>query len=221
MIRFFQTPQKSVIATEVDHQLNEQEIKELNWLYGEATLLDADKLDGYFVGPRREMVTPWSTNAVEITQNMGLKGISRIEEYWAVASKDAEHDEMLQRMYNGLNQDIFTINIKPEPIKYVDNLEEYNEQEGLALSPEEIQYLHGLEKQNGRPLTDSEIFGFAQITRYGRRDFYIFSSFRLLELCSKRKNHRVQIRKTLEYFRTGEQLHGTRARKRVQIRNSL
>ena len=163
MIRFFQTPQKSVIATEVDHVLSEQEIKELNWLYGEATMLEADQLEGYYVGPRREMVTPWSTNAVEITQNMGLKGISRIEEYFAVASKDAEHDEMLQRMYNGLNQDIFTINIKPEPIKYVDNLEEYNEQEGLALSPEEIEYLHGLEKQNGRPLTDSEIFGFAQI----------------------------------------------------------
>ena len=170
MIRFFQTPQKttdstsrSVIATEVDHVLSEQEIKELNWLYGEATLLDAEQLEGYFVGPRREMVTPWSTNAVEITQNMGLKGISRIEEYFPVASKDAEYDEMLQRMYNGLNQDIFTINIKPEPIKYVDNLEEYNEQEGLALSPEEIEYLHGLEKQNGRPLTDSEIFGFAQI----------------------------------------------------------
>ena len=163
MIRFFQTPQKTVIATETDHALSEQEIKELNWLYGEATLLEADQLEGYFVGPRREMVTPWSTNAVEITQNMGIKGISRIEEYWAVANKDAEYDEMLQRMYNGLNQDIFTINIKPEPIKYVDNLEEYNEQEGLALSPEEIEYLHGLEKQNGRPLTDSEIFGFAQI----------------------------------------------------------
>ena len=163
MIRFFQTPQKSVIATEVNHALSEQEIKELNWLYGEATMLDAEQLDGYFVGPRREMVTPWSTNAVEITQNMGLKGISRIEEYWAVESKDAEHDEMLQRMYNGLNQDIFTVNIKPEPIKHVENLEEYNEQEGLALSPEEIEYLHGLEKQNGRPLTDSEIFGFAQI----------------------------------------------------------
>ncbi len=163
MIRFFQTPQKSVIATEVNHALSEQEIKELNWLYGEATMLDAEQLDGYFVGPRREMVTPWSTNAVEITQNMGLKGISRIEEYWAVEGKDAEHDEMLQRMYNGLNQDIFTVNIKPEPIKHVENLEEYNEQEGLALSPEEIEYLHGLEKQNGRPLTDSEIFGFAQI----------------------------------------------------------
>ena len=163
MIRFFQTPQKTVIATEVNHALSEQEIKELNWLYGEATLLDAEHLDGFFVGPRREMVTPWSTNAVEITQNMGIQGISRIEEYFPVASKDAEYDEMLQRMYEGINQTIFTVNIKPEPIKHVENLEEYNEQEGLALSPEEIEYLHGLEKQNGRPLTDSEIFGFAQI----------------------------------------------------------
>ena len=70
MIRFFQTPLKTVIATEVDHKLSEQEIKELNWLYGEATMLEADTLEGFFVGPRREMVTPWSTNAVEITQNM-------------------------------------------------------------------------------------------------------------------------------------------------------
>jgi phosphoribosylformylglycinamidine synthase len=109
------------------------------------------------------MITPWSTNAVEITQNMALKGISRIEEYFPVSSMDAEHDPMLQRMYNGLNQDIFTVNIKPEPIKHVDNLEAYNEQEGLALSKEEIDYLHKVEGQLGRPLTDSEIFGFAQI----------------------------------------------------------
>ena len=163
MILFFKTPQQSVIATETDHQLTREEVNELCWLYGEAALIDGDSLNGYYVGPRREMVTPWSTNAVEITQNMGLKGISRIEEYFPVSSKDADHDPMLQRMYNGLNQDIFTVNIKPEPIKHVENLEEYNEQEGLALSPEEIDYLHGLEKQNGRPLTDSEIFGFAQI----------------------------------------------------------
>ena len=163
MILFFQTTQKSVIATQVDHQLNEQEIKELCWLYGEATLINGETMDGFFVGPRREMITPWSTNAVEITQNMGLKGILRIEEYFPVSSKDAEHDPMLQRMYTGLNQDIFTVNIKPEPIKHVDNLEEYNEQEGLALSPEEIEYLHKVEQQLGRPLTDSEIFGFAQI----------------------------------------------------------
>ncbi len=163
MILFFRTTQKSIIATQVDHQLNQDEINELCWLYGNAAVEQAEKLEGFFVGPRREMITPWSTNAVEITQNMGLKGIQRIEEYFHVGSKDAEHDEMLQRMYDGLNQDIFTVNIQPEPIKHIENLEEYNEQEGLALSPEEMEYLHKIEKQNGRPLTDSEIFGFAQI----------------------------------------------------------
>ena len=163
MILFFKTPTESVIATEVDHQLSQEEVKELCWLYGDATLVDADRIDGYFVGPRREMVTPWSTNAVEITQNMNLKGVSRIEEYFPVSSKDADHDPMLQRMYDGLDQQVFTVDHKPEPIKHVDNLEEYNEQEGLALSPEEIEYLHKIEKELGRPLTDSEIFGFAQI----------------------------------------------------------
>ena len=161
MIFFFQTPQKSIVATEADHQLTQEEVQKLCWLYGDATLLEGQTLEGEFVGPRREMVTPWSTNAVEITQNMNLSGIVRIEEYFP-APQD-HFDPMLQREYNGLDQQIFTINIKPEPIKHVENLEEYNEQEGLALSPEEIAYLHGLEKQNGRPLTDSEIFGFAQI----------------------------------------------------------
>ena len=163
MILFFRTPQQSVIATAVDHQLNQDEINELCWLYGEAQLVEGESIDGFFVGPRREMITPWSTNAVEITQNMSLHGISRIEEYFPVSSKDADHDPMLQRMYDGLNQDVFTVNHEPESIKHVENLEEYNEQEGLALSPEEIEYLHNVEKQVGRPLTDSEIFGFAQI----------------------------------------------------------
>lgn len=163
MILFFRTPQQSVIATETDHQLGQDEIKELCWLYGGAALESASSLEGFFVGPRREMVTPWSTNAVEITQNMNLHGISRIEEYFPVSGKDADHDPMLQRMYDGLDQTVFTVNHEPEPIKHVENLEEYNEQEGLALSKEEIEYLHKIEGELGRPLTDSEIFGFAQI----------------------------------------------------------
>ena len=163
MIVFFKTPQASVIATETDHQLSHEEMNELCWLYGDAQPVEGDKMEGFFVGPRREMVTPWSTNAVEITQNMNLHGISRIEEYFPVNSEEADHDPMLQRMYKGLDQSIFTVNIAPQPIKQVENLEEYNEQEGLALSPEEIAYLHKIEQQNGRPLTDSEIFGFAQI----------------------------------------------------------
>ncbi len=163
MILFFKTPKENVIATEIDHQPSDKEKQALCWLYGDATLLETEKLDGFFVGPRREMITPWSTNAVEITQNMSLTGISRIEEYFPVKSEDATHDRMLQRMYNGLDQTIFTVNHEPEPIKHVEDIEKYNEEEGLALSPEEIEYLHKIEKENGRPLTDSEIFGFAQI----------------------------------------------------------
>ena len=162
-ISFFRTPGGSVIATEADHRLNAEEIEKLCWLYGGATVETEDGLKGCFVGPRREMITPWSTNAVEITQNMSLSGISRIEEYFPVKDEHAERDPMLQRMYKGLDQNIFTVDIQPAPIVYIENLEEYNEQEGLALSPEEIEYLHQVEGQLGRKLTDSEVFGFAQI----------------------------------------------------------
>ncbi len=163
MIYFFRTPSQSVIATSVEHELTADEKNALCWLYGDAKEESEENLKGFFVGPRREMITPWSTNAVEITQNMNLNGVKRIEEYFPVESEDAEHDPMLQRMYKGLDQDIFTVNIQPAPIVHIDNLEEYNEQEGLALSKEEIEYLHKVEEQLGRKLTDSEVFGFAQI----------------------------------------------------------
>ncbi len=163
MIYFFRTPAQSVIATQVNHELTTDETNELCWLYGEAEKENEENLKGFFVGPRREMITPWSTNAVEITQNMAIQGVQRIEEYFPVDSENAEYDPMLQRMYKGLNQEIFTVNIEPAQILHIDNLEEYNEQEGLALSPEEIEYLHKVEGQLNRKLTDSEVFGFAQI----------------------------------------------------------
>ena len=163
MIYFFRTPAKSVIATSVNHEISEDEKSKFCWLYGEAVLEGTESLPGFFVGPRREMITPWSTNAVEITQNMAIQGVSRIEEYFPVDSEEADFDPMLQRMYKGLDQQIFDVKIQPAPILHIENLEEYNEQEGLALSPEEIDYLHQVEQQLGRKLTDSEVFGFAQI----------------------------------------------------------
>ena len=163
MILFFKTQKETIVAVESDHKLSSEESNEMSWLLGGAELLDANTISGFYVGPRREMVTPWSTNAVEITQNMNLKGFTRMEEYFPVASSDAEHDAMLQRMYNTLDQNIFTIDHQPQPIIDVDDIESFNEQEGLALSKEEISYLHDVEKQLGRKLTDSEVFGFAQI----------------------------------------------------------
>ncbi len=163
MILFFRTPSKSIIATDSEQALSQEDIEKLCWLYGEAVVEDEADLTGFFVGPRKEMVTPWSTNAVEITQNMGIERVTRIEEYFPAKDENTEHDPMLQRMYHGLNQNIFTTNRQPEPIVHIDDLDTYNEQEGLALSKEEIEYLKKVEKDLGRKLTDSEVFGFAQI----------------------------------------------------------
>ena len=163
MILFFRTPSKSVIAVESNHQLTPDESNKLCWLFGEAVTESEENLKGCFVGPRREMITPWSTNAVEITQNMGLEDILRIEEYFPVKDENADYDPMLQRMYKGLDQNVFTTNRQPEPIVSIEDLEAYNEKEGLALSKEEMDYLKKVENDLGRKLTDSEVFGFAQI----------------------------------------------------------
>lgn len=163
MIFFFITSSKSIIAVESSQGLTQEDNKKLCWLFGNAEMEKEENLTGYFIGPRREMITPWSTNAVEITQNMGIQGIARIEEYFPVKDENAAYDPMLQRMYKGLDQNIFTTNRQPEPIQYIDDLESYNEQEGLALSNEEIDYLKKVSEDIGRKLTDSEVFGFAQI----------------------------------------------------------
>lgn len=163
MVSFFQTPSGNIIAVQTSFTLNDDFIQRLTWAFSGATMLDSDEVSGFFVGPRREMITPWSTNAVEITQNMGIEGIVRIEEFFPVASTDAEHDSMLQRIYNGLNQRIFTIDKTPEPIIEIDDIEAYNQQEGLALSEDEVEYLNSVSQRLGRKLTDSEVFGFSQV----------------------------------------------------------
>ena len=163
MILFFKTTSQSIIVTDVSNNLEANDIEKLSWLYGDAQFINEQTIEGYFVGPRKEMVTPWSTNAVEITQNMNLSGILRIEEFFPVDSEDANYDPMLQTLYRGLTQNVFEVNHQAAPIKYIDDLDSYNEAEGLALSKEEIDYLHEVEKQLSRSLTDSEVFGFAQI----------------------------------------------------------
>ncbi|MDR3252079.1 MAG: phosphoribosylformylglycinamidine synthase [Tannerella sp.] len=163
MIQFFQRTDKSVLAAETAIKLGARDIEKLIWLFSGAKLLDRQTVNGWFIGPRREMVTPWSTNAVEITQNMGVTGISRIEEYFAVASKDAPHDQMLQRVYNGLDQTVFTINKRPDPVVHINDIAAYSRQEGLALSDDEVVYLNEVSKKLNRKLTDSEVFGFSQV----------------------------------------------------------
>lgn len=163
MISFFRSNSGNVYALESQQTLSSENLRALTWLFSGAEALKETSLEGYYVGPRKEMITPWSTNAIEIIQNMNIEGVIRLEEYFPVKSEDATYDPMLQTLYCGLNQELFHVNLEPEEIKYITDIKAYNEAEGLALSPEEITYLEQLSERLGRPLSDSELFGFSQV----------------------------------------------------------
>ncbi len=163
MILFFRTESSLIYGVGTAHTFSTEDIQKLIWLFSGAKPLTEKTRSGFFIGPRKEMVTPWSTNAVEITQTMGIKGIERIEEFQEVNDASALHDPMLQVLYKELSQDIFTIHHTPEPIIEISDIRRYSETEGLALSPEEIEYLQEVSKKLGRKLTDSEVFGFSQV----------------------------------------------------------
>lgn len=163
MILFFREANGPVLAVKTISGLTDNNIEALKWLFSGANLIDSDSLKGLFIGPRREMITPWSTTAVEITRNMNIDGIERIEEFYEITDENGHHDKMLQRVYKGLDQNLFDIDRKPEPVIEITDIKGYNESEGLALNNEEVEYLEGLSKKLGRALTDGEVFGFSQI----------------------------------------------------------
>ena len=162
MIQFFGNKSSKIYAVQTSKELSQTDIQKLNWLFGNQEKLSEASIDAFFIGPRAAMVTPWSTNAVEITQNMGIEGIIRIEEFNATL-EDAPFDPMIFQKYASLNQEIFTIHIEPAPILEIEDIAAYNAQEGLSLNDEEIDYLNEMSKRIGRKLTDSEVFGFSQV----------------------------------------------------------
>ncbi|MCF2498243.1 phosphoribosylformylglycinamidine synthase [Dyadobacter chenhuakuii] len=163
MIYFFADEQNTVFAVQIERTLTESDTSKLSWLFGGAELRDETVITEFFVGPRAAMITPWSTNAVEITQNMDIQGIIRIEEFKKVSADFTDFDPMLSQKYSELNQDIYTISIQPESILEVADIAAYNKQEGLSLSDEEVDYLNKLAEKLNRKLTDSEVFGFSQV----------------------------------------------------------
>jgi len=162
MIHFFGNQSNLVFAVQSQNELSSEDSNKLNWLFGNAHKIEKSVVADFFVGPRAAMITPWSTNAVEITQNMGITGIVRIEEFVKVAADFSDFDPMLFQKYSELHQEIYTINLQPEPILEIENIAAYNKTEGLALSPEEVDYLNKLSAKLERKLTDSEIFAFSQ-----------------------------------------------------------
>jgi phosphoribosylformylglycinamidine synthase len=163
MIIFFYSKNNIFFAVHSLNIIDNESITKLNWLFDNAICINEKEINKTFIGPRAAMVTPWSTNAVEITQNMGISGIIRIEVFQEVNSDFHDFDPMLFEKYSNLNQSIFDLDIQPKSIEFIENISEYNLQEGLALSPDEIIYLENLSLKLNRKLTDSEIFGFSQV----------------------------------------------------------
>lgn len=163
MILFFQKSRQQFIALETRQRPTSREVNRLIWLFGNAIPIETDSLNGWFIGPRREMVTPWSTNAVEITRNMGISGITRIECLHSTQKDGAGYDPMLESLYENPGQQIFLLDRLPEETMFVENIEAYNAAQGLALSPDEVAYLENVSQKIGRSLTDSEVYGFAQV----------------------------------------------------------
>lgn len=185
-----------IYAVQSSDKLSQENISKLEWLL-EGTIQDAETLDGFYLGPRKEMITPWSTNAVEITQNMGLEGIIRIEEFIKVADEKASYDPMLKQLFKGLDQEIYTVKSEPEKVQFINDVAAYNEQEGLALNEGEVQYLEDLSVKLGRKLTDSEVFGFSQVNSEHCRH-KIFNGTFIIDGEEKELSLFKMIRKTTE-----------------------
>ena len=163
MIHFFGNVKNTVFAVQTSAPISNIDIQKLEWLFGNQKKINESVLTDFFIGPRATMITPWSTNAVEITQNMGVEGIIRIEEFHHTTKESSDFDPMLSQKYSSLTQDVFTINIQPEEVLEINNIAAFNQSEGLALNDEEVSYLENLSKKIDRKLTDSEVFGFSQV----------------------------------------------------------
>lgn len=162
MIYFFGNPSQLLYAVQTSKKIDLSTQQKLVWLFSDQPLLEQLTIEGSFLGPRATMITPWSTNAVEICQNMDIDGIERIERF--IAKKPEESfDPMLYQEYDQLDREVFDIKVSPESITDISNIAAYNRKEGLALSDEEVAYLEQLSTKLGRPLTDSEVFGFSQV----------------------------------------------------------
>ena len=163
MIHFFGNTTSTIFAVQTTKELSNEAIEKLTWLFGNQPKINAASIDAFFIGPRAAMISPWSTNAVEITQNMSIEGIIRIEEYKNTTEDNTDFDPMLSQKFSGLNQEVFDVDVKPEAVLDIEDIAAYNKQEGLALSDEEVAYLEGMATKIGRKLTDSEVFGFSQV----------------------------------------------------------
>jgi phosphoribosylformylglycinamidine synthase len=133
------------------------------------------------VVPRMGTQSPWSSKATDIARRCGLDNVLRIERgiaHWvsgmgadaAIAVAGELHDRMTQSVLSSLEQaqDLFA-HSAPRPLQHIPAsrdgvaaLEAADRELGLALSPDEMEYLVDAFTEMGRDPSDAELMMFAQ-----------------------------------------------------------
>ena len=153
--------------------------------YGPADASDDGDAHALIVVPRPGTISPWSSKATDIAHNCGLAAVNRIERGLAYAIGTADgaltdadrasiapeiHDRMVEVVLAGL-ADVKALfeHVAPRSLRFVPlasegrkALEQANRVLGLALAPDEIEYLDASFRALGRDPTDVELMMFAQ-----------------------------------------------------------
>ena len=166
---------------------NEQQVLSKILTYGPAGVEVKEEGTLFFVVPRVGTISPWASKATDIAKNCGLTKIHRIERgiaYYIKSADGAEfndeqrktiaaliHDRMMQTVLDSFDAAVALFEAQePKPFTTVPlttggrhALEEANVNLGLALSPDEMDYLLKSFADLGRDPTDIELYMFAQM----------------------------------------------------------
>ncbi|MEK6707371.1 MAG: phosphoribosylformylglycinamidine synthase [Pseudomonadota bacterium] len=152
--------------------------------YGAAQRSEEPAGELQLVLPRPGTISPWSSKATDIVRHCGLEAVGRLERGvafyvqttngLAAAARTALfaliHDRMTEAVFNSFDdaEKLFR-HYAPVPLRAVDvltggiaALQRANSDMGLALSPDEIEYLAANFVRIGRNPTDVELMMFAQ-----------------------------------------------------------
>lgn len=138
----------------------------------------------FLVTPRPGTISPWSSKATDIVHNCGLKVVERVERGIAYSIETTNqlssaeqtkisqvlHDRMTETVLNDYQDAVVLFSTaEPAPLRHVDistdaraALAKANQDWGLALSADEIDYLAANYAELGRNPTDVELMMFAQ-----------------------------------------------------------
>ena len=97
MISFFGNTKDAIYVIKSENKISSEDLKKFQWLFDQKIIVQKI-IKGPFIGPYPNMISPWSTNAVGIAQNMGINGISRIEKYKKILDEE-KYDPMLFNKY--------------------------------------------------------------------------------------------------------------------------